>query len=139
MANKQIIEARRAKVAVFLLGGVTYNEMAGRLNVSLRTIKGDIRALKDQWKAEQQDAKDQYTIDMKRLEELIRAVWTSASRGHLNSVETILKIIDRRAKMYGYDALESELAKQLKARNPQGEAEELDDDVLMQIAAGALR
>lgn len=140
MASKtKQIEARRANVAILVMAGASHREIRDRLGVSLGTVNNDIKALRKEWAQAQEDAEFQCSLDLKRLDELLGSVWAAASRGHIQSVEAVLKVIDRRAKMLGYDALDNELTRQLKQRNPQGEVEELDDAALMQIAAGVRR
>lgn len=97
-------ESRRAAIAAMVKGGVTQREIAQTLNVSLGTVNRDIKLLRKQWAQEQHELDEEFTLDIQRLNDMIGAVYAAASRGHLPAVDTLLKVLDRRARMLGYDA-----------------------------------
>jgi DNA-binding transcriptional MocR family regulator len=131
--------ARLASVAVLVMGGASQREIAEKLGVSLGTVNSDIKTLRKQWAESQKDVAYQFSLDLRRLDDLLGSIWAAASRGHIPAVDVSLKILDRRARMLGYDALDSELARQIQKRGNRGEVEELSDEALLQIAAGSNR
>jgi predicted transcriptional regulator len=100
--------ARRAKVTSILLSGVAnQTAIAEQLGVNQATISRDIRIIEGEWRKEAvanvAEAKGQ---DLQRLERLIAATWDDARKGHLGAIDRVVKLLERRAKMLGYDAPE---------------------------------
>ncbi len=99
-------EARRRKVAAFLLSGVTdQTAIAKQLNVSQPTISRDVRAIEEQWRG---DAAADIAVakgqDLQRIERLIAALWSDAINGKWLAVDRITSLLGRKAAMLGYDA-----------------------------------
>lgn len=90
------VARRRKIVALNLLAGATYSEIATALNVSKATISGDYKAILAEWKQNYADIADNYVnMQMKRLDVLLNAVWEKARAGDSASVDRALAILDR--------------------------------------------
>jgi len=98
-------EDRRRKVATLLLANRTQTEIAQLLGVSRQTVNYDVKAIRDEWRAERIEAYERYRAeDMKRLEALERALWPDAMQGKWLAIDRILAIISQRAKLLGTEA-----------------------------------
>lgn len=93
--EKQALELRRA--------GVTYDVIAERVGFSDRTIarRYVMRAL---GRTLQEPADDVRRIEVDRLDRLQRALWPAAMQGDDKAIGSVLKVMDRRAKLLGLDA-----------------------------------
>lgn len=101
-------EARRVKVTSILLSGITdQGKIAESVGVSNATISRDIKAIEAQWKVQaSEDIAAARGQDLQRLERLIAGTWDDARKGHLGAIDRVVKLLERRAKMLGYDAPE---------------------------------
>lgn len=99
-----VIEKRRRAVAANLLAGLNYRDIAEGLNVSVGTVSGDVKALMTQWREDQaKDVGDHVAIDLRRMDMAINAIWDDVKAGKLQAIDRLLKILERRSKMLGYD------------------------------------
>jgi hypothetical protein len=91
--------------------GLQYREIANTLSkkydmsISLgfcyRAVMDSLTKLSE----ETQEVADQMRrIDELRLGDAIRAVYPQVLNGNLQAIDRLVKIVERRAKMYGYDA-----------------------------------
>jgi hypothetical protein len=98
---------RRAKAIAMLLAGVDYDTITQRLGYATRgaATKDVQRALEANRAAERESVEELRTVDLMRLDRLQAAVWTKALGGDPRVVETVLKILERRAKLLGLDAV----------------------------------
>jgi len=98
------IEKRRLIVMSNILAGLNYRDIASQLNVSLGTISRDANAVINRLKKEQVlDAQKAILLDLRRIDVLINGIWTDAKNGKLLAVDRVIKLLERRAKMLGYD------------------------------------
>jgi transposase len=100
------IEARRARVASMLLGGVTSQRaIAESLNASEATISRDVKAIEKQWQASAvQDIAAAKGKDLERTERLIAALWNDARNGKWLATDRVLNLMQHRAKLLGLEA-----------------------------------
>jgi hypothetical protein len=99
-------EARRRKVAAMLLAGVTdQTTIAGKVGCDRTTVCRDVKAIEADWRervaADVQGAKGK---DDARLERLYAAAFAKATKGDVGAINACVKILARRAAMWGYDA-----------------------------------
>ena len=98
------IEIRRKKVAANLTAGLNYRDMAEVLDTSLTTIAGDVKAIIKHWQAEQVSSVDQWVqLESHRLDRAINAIWDKVQTGDLGTLDRMLKIMERRARLLGLD------------------------------------
>lgn len=98
----ETVERQRAALA--LRGaGVSYAAIAARLGFANASgaWKAVQRALKTTL---QEPADDLRQLELQRLDAMHAAIWPHAMRGHLKSVDTILRLMERRARLLGLDA-----------------------------------
>lgn len=95
--------AERKRNALELrLAGASYRDIAQALEVSPATALQDCKEALADIPAQQAD--EMRTVELSRLDRLQRAVWPRAVKGDLQAVDRAIKIIDRRAKLFGLDA-----------------------------------
>jgi hypothetical protein len=94
---KQVeIQRRRDIVAVNLVAGATYSEIAATLNVSKATIAGDYKAILRAWKEHYADKLDKYLyLQLRRYDVMLNAVWERARNGDSSAIDRALAIMDR--------------------------------------------
>lgn len=99
------VQRRRTSVAQLLKAGVTQRQLAEQLGVSKTTINSDVAAILKEWRAATLMAADAaFTLDIQRIDDAIRAIAPAVLTGDLRAVETLTKLLTRRAAMFGYDA-----------------------------------
>jgi len=93
--ERKVLEMRLAGVTFDIIGktvgyasaGATYNAYKRAL---IRTLQEPADEIRD--------------TELARLDRLMQGIWTQALRGEISSVQTALKIMDRRARLLGLDA-----------------------------------
>lgn len=97
---------RRAQAIALRLAGMDFDTIAERLGYSSRGA-----ASKDMWRAvetnrleEAQAVENLRDVEGQRLDRLQAAVWAKALKGDLKAVETVLKVIAQRSRLFGLDA-----------------------------------
>lgn len=101
--QREYDRAERKKNALELrLAGASYRDIAQALEVSPATALQDCKEALADIPAQQAD--EMRTVELSRLDRLQRAVWPRAIKGDLQAVDRAIKIIDRRAKLFGLDA-----------------------------------
>jgi hypothetical protein len=104
-AKKAEIEHRRAKVAANLLAGLNYRDIAEALGVSLGTIAADAKAVLKRWQQEQvQSLEARRTVEERRLDRAVNAIWNAVLQGDLAAVDAFRKLSERRSRLIGLDA-----------------------------------
>jgi len=123
-------EERRKQVAANVKAGLNYREIAAALNVSLGTVSNDMKVILRRWRKESVSlANDHITLELKRLDHAINAIWDDVLKGNRRAVEVMLKIQERRAKY-----LPLEVPRKIAPTDPTGEHEytELTDTERME-------
>lgn len=104
-AAQLAIEARREKAAQLKLAGWTDREIAAHLGVSLGTANTDINAVLERLQESAEDAiARQRRLALARLEKSIKGIWPGIEAGDLATVDTLVKVEQRRARLLGLDA-----------------------------------
>jgi len=142
MTSKDEREYRRSQVATLRSAGYSQKEIATELGVSEATITRDMKALRKQWAETQGNLKEEFDLDLARLDMMLQGLSTKAMAGDLGAIDQFRKIIERRARMFGYDGLTRE--QETGTRQVRGEfvlvfdpddIPELSDEELLAIAA----
>ena len=99
-------DARRAKVAKLLLGGVTnQTDIAEQLGVDQSTISRDIKVIEAEWQTRAaEDIAKAKGKDLARVERLIQALWPEAIKGKWLATDRVLALMQHRAKLLGLEA-----------------------------------
>lgn len=97
-------EERRKKIAANLLAGLDYRTMANALGVSIGTIAADVKILMGRWQKEQVGVMDQIVqLEVTRLDRALNAIWNKILDGDQGAINSMLRIMERRAKLLGLD------------------------------------
>lgn len=106
-ASPRRIEAaeKRREALKLRKAGATYEAIAAKVGF---TNKGSAQravtqALKD---VPKDDAEVVFALELERLDQLLLALWPQAMKGHVRSAETVIRLMERRAKLHGLDAPE---------------------------------
>jgi hypothetical protein len=98
------IEKRRLIVMSNILAGLNYRDIASQLNVSLGTISRDVKAVINRLKKEQVlEAEQAILVDLRRIDVALHSIWDDVKAGKLLAIDRMIKLMERRAKMLGYD------------------------------------
>lgn len=97
---------RLLKVAKLRLGGVTEQAViAAQMGVHPSTISRDFAELDARFREQAaQDIAAAKGLDLARTDAMIAAIWDAATRGNLDAIDRIDKLLGRRAKILGLDA-----------------------------------
>lgn len=113
--QRQVIELRKA--------GLTHQEIADRLSLDRHTVGNLIkRALTEIVRAG--GVEEMRDLEGDRLDRLQAAIWTRALQGDVPAINTALRIMERRARLFGLDA-----PVQVQATVETFDANNLDDAV----------
>lgn len=104
-AQRAATAQRRAQAIALRLAGMDYQTIAERLGYADRgaASKDVYRALEANLEAEAAAAATLRELEVQRLDRMQAAAWAKAAKGDLKAIETVLKIIDRRARLLGLD------------------------------------
>lgn len=96
------ITQRRKVISANLLAGLTYTEIGRALNVSKATITSDKKAIMTEWRQQYAQEADQLvTLQLRRLDVLLNAIWEKARNGDERAIDKALAIIDRQNAILG--------------------------------------
>ena len=96
---------RRARAWELRKAGAGYRAIGRELGVSRDTAHKDVRHVFQHLVAKTQESAEQARqIDSERLDSWLLALAPKLREGHLGAIERGIKILERRAKMFGYDA-----------------------------------
>jgi hypothetical protein len=104
-AQRAATAERRGKAVAMKIAGLDFETIAKRLGYASRGAAcTDIdRALAANIAEQNQQAAELRELEILRLDRLQAAAWTAAVGGDLRAIETVLKVIDRRARLNGLD------------------------------------
>ena len=96
---------RRLKAIELRMEGKTYSKIAEEIGVSKRQAYLDVkRAIKEAQDKYTEDGKTYITMDLRRMDKMLAALWEGAKAGDTASVDRVLKIMERKHKLLGLDA-----------------------------------
>jgi hypothetical protein len=94
---------RRLEVLRLRKAGKDFREIAAE--VGYAGPSGAYQAFEAAMRETLREPADQVrALELERLDAMLRAVWPSALEGELRSIETVLRLMDRRARYLGLDA-----------------------------------
>jgi len=105
-AKNLTCEEDRLKVLALRRQGLPYQKISEMFdrpgNWSWKIVKKEMLRLAAKMEVETKILRQ---LDLQRLDELQSALWLKASNGEIRAVEAVLKIIERRARIAGYELL----------------------------------
>jgi len=101
-ATPEQVEKRRWQAWEMKLAGMRIGEISNRCGVSPNTINTDLKWVQRQLLDE--PAKEARELDLHRLDTILAGVWEQVKLGNPKAAQTALRVLDRRAAIYGYDA-----------------------------------
>jgi len=103
-AKSAAMEERRKTVAANLVAGLNYRDIAGALGVSVGTVASDVKMIMGRWRADQvREVNEVVQLDLRRLDNALNAIWDNVHKGDDTAIGTMLRILERRAKLLGLD------------------------------------
>lgn len=98
-------EDRRKRVYELLLAGRSYSEIATAVGVTKSTVARDVKLLLDQLRADTlADAEAWRRLQVAQIDRGIAALWEGYDGGDLATVDRMLRLLERKAKLLGLDA-----------------------------------
>lgn len=123
-----------AKAFELRKAGVSYNKIAKQLRVSAATVH---KYIQTQIKAYHEEAKAHHrsmvALELSRLDDMVLGIWSKARAGEYKAVDAMIKIMERRAKLLGLDAIQT--TKQISVNMTPEQITELSDDELTNLIA----
>ena len=93
---------RRTQYLNLRKAGYTYERIGAQFGVSRQAVCDVVvRALKSQ---QAESVGDLRALENERLDDMLRAIYAQAVKGDTGAIDRILRIMERRAKLWGLDA-----------------------------------
>lgn len=104
-ASKKLTQAeRRSQVAALWRGGFTMREIAATLGVGKSTVNRDIQFLVAEYQEEaRKNVTAQIARDLSRIERAAGKMASDALSGDAKAAGALVKLLERKARMLGYD------------------------------------
>lgn len=103
--HRVLAAERREKAVAMRIGGATYEQIGKHLGVTKATVYRTIlEALKQNAAQVAESAAELREIEAQRLDALQAALWSDAMKGDEQKVDRILRVMARRAALFGLDA-----------------------------------
>lgn len=109
--------------------GKTLRQIADMLGYSHEMVRQDINGVITNLQADaKQSADEMMSLELARLDDMQFSVWAEARRGDRKSIDTVLKIMERRAKLLGFD-----IQRTVNLTVTKSELERMSDDELHEL------
>lgn len=96
---------RRIKALALRKAGASYRSIADTLACSLSQVYDDVQHAYAELNAQQQaEAAEARTLEAARLDDVQASFWQRARSGDVKAAQTVLRVMERRAKLLGLDA-----------------------------------
>jgi hypothetical protein len=93
---------RRAEAVRLRLAGCTYREIGERLGIRRQSAAELVATALDELRSEtRSDAARLRTLELRRLDELLRAAWPKAMSGDVRAIQTALRVVEGRCLLLG--------------------------------------
>ena len=102
--RKEQKQERVARAFELRKAGKTYRQIAEMLDYSHEQVRKDISTILQSIAAETKaSAVDLLSIELARLDDLQFGIWADARRGDKRAIDSVLRIMERRARLLGLD------------------------------------
>ena len=96
---------RRTKAISLYKSGWSYRDIAAECEVSHQTIANDIQSTLAQYaKMEEKEAAEIRLVHVERIQAAVKAIWQKVGEGNLKAIHTLIRLMEREAKLLGLDA-----------------------------------
>jgi hypothetical protein len=100
-----LADERRKRLLELRMQGKTFKQIARETGLSLSNAKKIVCEVVKDRTAEMDDlVRHQQELSLMRLDRMVEALWPRASEGHVESVQAMIRVEERRAKLCGLDA-----------------------------------
>lgn len=104
-ARSTLAREREAKAMELRKAGKSYTAIGAELKVSdVAAYKMVRRSLDRLEKLTNEEAIEVRRIETERIDTMLAAVWPNAEKGDLDTIATVIKLMGRRAELWGLDA-----------------------------------
>ena len=93
---------RRTQYVNLRKEGYTYEHIAAQFGVTRQAVYSGVKKALDKQQAE--SVGELRALENERLDDLLRAIYAEALKGDLGAIDRILRIMERRARLWGLDA-----------------------------------
>ncbi len=102
--KREEMAERVRKVFELRKSGLSYRAIAEHLGYDIKTVHSDSMKRLKQINAESNElAIEMRTLEGERLDHMQSVIWGDVLRGDLQAIQTVLRIMDKRAKLFGLD------------------------------------
>lgn len=103
---RRVLAAERSRDACAMRkAGATYRQIADKLGITeMGAFHAVARSMARAIGRATEDIDVVRRLDLERLDAMLLALWPQASKGVYKSIEVVLKLMERRAKLLGEDA-----------------------------------
>lgn len=104
-AQRAATAQRRAQAIQLRMSGVDWQTIAVKLGYSDKgaACKDVMRALEANQEAARKAGEDLRILELARLDRMQAAIWASAIKGDVKAIDALLRLMQRRARMFGLD------------------------------------
>jgi hypothetical protein len=130
--GRAVAAERRIKALELRKAGVSYRKIGAALGVSHTQAYNDVMlSLRHLAKKQDGIAEELRVLEDQRLDDMLTPMMTQARRGNQGAVDRVLRIMDRRARLWGLDA-----PQKIAPTDPTGEYEYggIREDIQRQLA-----
>ena len=107
MSKSTVLAAERASKALEMrMSGATYASIGSALGITTGAAhKAVARAMSSMSEETQANAETFRQLEVARLDQMLMGLWDKARAGDLATVDRVLRIMERRSRLLGLDAL----------------------------------
>lgn len=103
--NKARKTERIARAFELRKAGLSYRRIADQLGYSHEMVRQDINGMLATITTDTvENAKELVSLELARLDDMTISLWPEARQGDRKAIDTVLRIMERRAKLLGFDA-----------------------------------
>jgi hypothetical protein len=93
---------RRTQALRYRKAGLSYEQIGAQMSITRQAAYQLVRKSLDSMQAE--NVESLRTLENERLDDMLRAIYATATKGDTGAIDRILRIMERRAKLWGLDA-----------------------------------
>jgi len=103
--SREAAAERRVQALELRKAGASYRQIGKTLGTSQVQAYRDVqRMLQALAKVETDKARELRSLEDERLNDLLLVLWPQAKKGNLGAIDRIVRIMERRARLFGLDA-----------------------------------